>query len=111
MHTKTETTKDFTLIVHEATESLPRSRRIFSRFIHIKAIDYISEFISTTIARPRPLLYGGIASFVVTLSLYLLAKNFGYSLSGFESAGSFLLGWLIGLVYDLMTACFKDKSR
>ncbi len=102
-------TRDFDAIVAEATHDMPRYRQLFSAFIHVRAVAWCSDLLGKTIARPNPLLFGAVASFVTTLTLYLMAKNLGYSLSGFEAVGSFVIGWIVGLGYDFLSAIFKKK--
>lgn len=100
---------DFSLIMEKATRSMPRSRRIFSRFIHLDTVYLVSDFLGATVARPNAILFGAVTSFFVTLATYLLAKNFGYSLSGFESIGAFAAGWVLGIVYDLFAFLLRKK--
>ncbi len=101
--------RSFTAIMEDATHAMPRYQRLFSNFIHIKTVSLVADILGRTIARPNALVFGAILSFAVTLSVYLLSKNYGYSLSGFESIGSFLVGWFIGLAYDLLVAVFRKK--
>lgn len=95
--------------MEEVTELMPLRQRLFSRLIHSTALSSISSLIGSTLARPNALLAGAVTSFGVTLSAYLLAKNLGYSLSGFESIGGFTFGWLLGLLYDLLKAGISGK--
>lgn len=83
--------------------------RVFSKFIHIKAIEKTSDALSTTVARPNAVLAGAIAAFIVTLALYLLAKSYGYRLSGFETIGGFTFGWILGLLFDYFRVMITGK--
>lgn len=74
--------------------------RTFSKVIHNAVIEKSSEAIGATIARPNAILAGSLTALVLVTSLYVIAKIFGYRLSGFETIGAFILGWLIGLIYD-----------
>jgi hypothetical protein len=87
--------------------SLPE--RLFSRFVHAPIVASLSDILGSTIARPNALLFGAIFSFALTLVVYLLAKNLGYTLSGFESIGAFVFGWLVGLVYDFLKLMIVGK--
>lgn len=102
--------KEFSLIMTEATFAMPAHQRAFSRVIHQPFIAAISDLLGATVARPNPLLFGAIASFFTTLSVYVLAKNLGYRLSGFEPVGAFILGWLIGLAYDFLKLMIIGKK-
>lgn len=101
---------DFDTIIKEATHDMPVHKKRFSSIIHTKPIWYISEAVGKTIARPNPLLFGAIVSFAVTIGIFLLSKNFGYSLSGFESIGAFFVGWTAGMIFDGISALFRHKK-
>lgn len=83
--------------------------RTFSKVIHAKAIEKTSEVTGATIARPNAILAGAVAAFIVSLGTYLLAKHFGYRLSGFETIGAFVLGWIIGLLFDYFRIMITGK--
>lgn len=96
--------------MEETTRTMSVQQRTFSKIIHSSAISFTSDLIGMVVARPNALLTGAILSFIFTLSSYLLAKNLGYSLSGFESIGSFTIGWMLGLLYDFIKAAISGKS-
>ena len=102
-------TKTFDTTMSEATQTMPLPQRWFSAFLHSRPIGWTSDVIGGTIARPNALLYGAVLSFVVTLSTYLLAKNLGYRLSGFEPIAGFSIGWILGLLHDLVRSLVKKK--
>lgn len=83
--------------------------RAFSKVIHNKAVEKTSELAETTIARPNAILAGAICAFVFTLATYLIAKYYGYRLSGFESIGSFMAGWVIGILIDYFRVMITGK--
>jgi hypothetical protein len=99
----------FRTTMAEVTRPMPVTQRLFSKFIHAPAVARVGDAIGSTVARPNALLFGAIASFSLTLMSYLLAKNLGYSLSGFESIGAFILGWIFGLAYDLLKLMVTGK--
>ena len=89
---------------------LPPAQRAFSKVIHAPAVEKSSEFIGATVARPNAILSGGIVAFVVVLAVYLIAKNLGYVLSGFETIGAFIIGWVIGVLYDYFRVLVTGKK-
>lgn len=101
--------KDFDVIMSETTSSMPRHTQLFSSFIHQKHIALLSRIANTIIARPNALLVGAILSFACTLCAYLLSKNLGYTLSGFESIGAFIVGWTLGNLYDIFSLLTRKK--
>ncbi|MFZ2494508.1 MAG: hypothetical protein WAW60_01885 [Candidatus Saccharimonadales bacterium] len=91
----------------QANMGLPS--RVMSKIIHFKLLDNFSEVVSSTIARPTALLTGSLASLVFLTSIYTIGKVYGYQLSGFEVIGSYLIGWLFGLVIDYIKFLFVSQ--
>jgi len=89
---------------------LPPTQRAFSKLIHSPAVEKTSEVVGGTIARPNAILSGAVVAFVLVLAVYLVAKHFGYVLSGFETIGAFIVGWIIGVLYDYVRALVTGKS-
>lgn len=83
--------------------------RTFSKVIHNKAVEKVSDVAGTTVARPNSILFGGICAFALVLAVYIHARNIGYSLSGFETIGAFILGWIIGVLIDLLHGIIRGK--
>lgn len=102
-------TKDFDLLMHELTKNMSTPRRIFSKLIHAGTLSSTSDLLGSTIFRPNALLFGAILAFSATLLSYLVFKNLGYTLSGSESLVTFLIGWIIGIAYDIVTHILKEK--
>ncbi len=74
--------------------------RNFSKIIHNPVVEKASDAIGSTIARPNAIVAGAVAAFILTGALYVWAKYAGYPLSGFESIGAFVVGWLVGIIFD-----------
>lgn len=108
--TKKQLDSQFNRTMEQVREELPASGRIFSRFIHSKPIEKASDALSSTIARPNALLTGAVCAFLLTLALYLFAKNMGYRLSGFETIGTFAVGWFLGILYDYLKIMITGKK-
>lgn len=88
---------------------LTNSERLFSQFIHNKVVENTSEAFGRTVARPNALLAGSAAAFILTTAIYLLAKHYGYQLSGFETIVAFAIGWVCGLIFDYMRLLIQGK--
>lgn len=78
------------------------SSRTFSKFIHNNVVEKSSDAIGSTLARPNAILAGSLTALVLVSGIYILAKVFGYRLSGFETIAAFTLGWALGLIYDYL---------
>lgn len=85
--------------------------RTFSKVIHNKTVERVSDAVGGTIARPDAILSGSIFAFIAVLSLYLMAKYYGFALSGFETIAAFVIGWLFGIVFDFVKAAITGKRR
>lgn len=83
--------------------------RSFSKVIHNPVIEKTSDAIGSTIARPNAIVAGAVAAFILTGALYIWAKYAGYPLSGFESIGAFVVGWLVGIIFDFTRIMITGK--
>ena len=97
--------------MQQVQEGMDNTSRTFSKVIHNKAVEKTSEVIGSTIARPNAILIGSFSAFIFTLIAYVVAKNFGYYLSGFETIAAFILGWTIGISYDYFRVLFTGKRE
>ncbi|MFZ1302223.1 MAG: hypothetical protein WAQ27_06660 [Candidatus Microsaccharimonas sp.] len=89
---------------------LPPVQRGFSKLIHNPVVEKTSEAVGSTVARPNAILAGAIVAFVAVLAVYLTAKHFGYVLSGFETIGAFIVGWVLGILYDFFRVMITGKK-
>jgi hypothetical protein len=89
---------------------LPVHERAFSRIIHSPIIESVSEAAGSTVARPNALLAGSLTAFIFVTIIYVVARNMGYVLSGFETIGAFVLGWLLGIIYDYVRIAIRGKA-
>lgn len=87
------------------------SEQFVSKFIHSKPVEQSSEFIGSTVARPNAMLSGSIAAFIGVTVSYFVAKYYGYHLSGFETIGAFVLGWIVGILYDYFSVMIRGRKQ
>lgn len=97
-------------IMQETQQQLSAPSRVFSKVIHNAVVEKTSEITGKTIARPNAILYGSIFAIVAALSVYIVARHYGYALSGFESIGAFIIGWLFGILFDFFKTMILGKS-
>lgn len=100
----------FNATMSEVRSQMPGPSRVFSKVIHNKAVEAVSEAAGNTVARPNAIMSGAIFAFALTLAVYVIAKNFGYPLSGFESIGAFVFGWGLGIVYDFLKVMITGRQ-
>ncbi len=94
-------------IQHEMTGP----QRIFSKVIHNRTVEAVSDVVGSTVARPNAILSGAVCAFLVVLGLYSLAKYMGFALYGGETIAAFVIGWLLGLLFDLLRTMFGGRGR
>ncbi|HEY5695387.1 MAG TPA: hypothetical protein VIQ80_00980 [Candidatus Saccharimonadales bacterium] len=100
----------FTATMQEVRMHMSGPSRTFSKVIHNKAIERASDAVGNTIARPNAILSGSILAFIVMTTVYFIAKQLGYTLSGFETIGAFALGWLLGIAYDFLKVMVTGRK-
>jgi hypothetical protein len=83
--------------------------RAFSKVIHNKTVERISEVVGSTVARPDAILSGSAFACLLVLGLYVTAKYYGFALSGFETIAAFVIGWVLGMTFDFLRALFRRK--
>lgn len=107
---KSEREVSYRATMKQVRSELSPSSRVFSSIIHNDTVEKVSDVVGGTIARPNAILSGAAAAFVITLGVYLLAKQYGYPLSGFESIAAFILGWVCGLLFDYFRVMITGKK-
>ena len=95
--------------MQQVQAELPPVQRAFSKVIHNPVIEKTSEVVGATVARPNAILAGSIVAFFAVLAVYLIARTYGYVLSGFETIGAFIVGWIIGVLYDYLRVLITGK--
>mgnify|MGYP003415802795 FL=1 len=96
--------------IEQVQKELPIGSRAFSKITHNAVVEKASDIMGVTIARPNAMLSGAIFAFIITLLAYTIAKKSGYVLSGFETIGAFILGWIIGTIYDYLRILITGKK-
>lgn len=107
---KKERTESYKQHMKQIQSDMKPAERAFSKVIHNPVVEKTSEVVGSTVARPNAILSGAVVAFVLVLAVYLVAKHFGYPLSGFESIGAFIVGWVIGLLYDFFKVMITGKK-
>lgn len=111
LFTRQQRDASFKRQMEAAQADMSTSERRFSKVIHNKTIESVSDTVGSTLARPNALLSGSIFAFLFVTIVYLLAKHYGYQLSGFETIGAFIVGWILGFIYDYIKLLVSGKKR
>lgn len=107
---RAERDESFTAAMSEIQTHMSAPSRAFSKLIHNKAVETVSDAVGNTVARPNAILSGSVFAFIATISVFLIAKNIGFELTGFETIGAFTFGWALGLVYDFLRVMITGRK-
>lgn len=97
--------------MHNVQSEMSAPARAFSRVIHNAAVERVSDVVGGSVARPNAILSGSVFAFALVLALYLLARYDGFSLSGFETIATFIIGWILGIVFDFLRVMITGKNQ
>ena len=107
---KKQRNESYIRTIERVQNELPIADRLFSKIIHNIIIEKISDIIGNIIARPNAMLSGSVIAFVLTLLTYTLSKTIGYNLLGSETILAFILGWVLGIIYDYLRVLITGKK-
>lgn len=96
--------------IKQVQDELNPTQRAFSKVIHNPIVEKTSEAMGNTIARPNAILAGAVVAFFLVLGVYVVSKFYGYTLSGFETIGAFIAGWILGILYDFFKVMVTGKK-
>lgn len=106
---KKQLNDSFDNTMKQVQKDLRGPSKSFSKFIHTKPVEKASEIVGSTVARPNAILSGSVMAFVVTLVVYVIARYYGYPLSGFETILAFIVGWIAGILFDYFRVLITGK--
>lgn len=109
-NTKATRKKAFDKTMSDARSQMSAPSKAFSKFIHAQPVEKSSEFIGATVARPNALLAGAMSAFILTLVVYLVSQYYGYPLTGSESIAAFIIGWVLGILFDYFRVMITGKK-
>lgn len=90
-------------------KSMSAPSRAFSRVIHTPFVERSSDVLGSSLARPNAILAGSFSALLLVSIMYVVARTFGYQLSGFESIGAFVIGWIAGILFDYVRVMTTGK--
>ncbi len=107
---KKQKEESFKRQMKEIQANEPPINRAFSKVIHNKVVEKTSDIVGATVARPNAILAGAVTAFFLTLIVYVIAKIYGYPLSGFETIAAFIIGWVAGSIFDYLRVVITGKK-
>lgn len=109
--TKKEKEAAYKKTLKEIRTEMNAPSRVFSKIIHNPVVEKTSEALGATVARPNAIVAGGLSACILVTSVLIIAKIYGYPLSGFEPILAFIVGWVLGLIYDYFRAMFTGGKK
>lgn len=109
--TKKELDANFNRSMEHIRKDMGPASRAFSKVIHNPVVDKVSTAVGNTVARPNLIIAGGLGTLILCSAVYLIAKRYGYTLSGFEAIGTFLLGWGAGAIIEFARVGFLNARQ
>lgn len=91
--------------------SLPSGSVLFSKIIHNPSMDRASEITSRTIARPAGLLGGGITALAISAISLILAKRYGFSYNYGTLLISFLAGYTVVTIIEIVSKIIRRNHH
>lgn len=88
---------------------LPTISRAFSGFIHSKPVETVSSVLEASVARPSGILGAGITASLFLAVMLFFARRNGFALSGSELIVAVVVGWLLGVVSELITRMISRR--
>ncbi len=101
----------FKKTMSHARQKLPKSERTFSKLIHNKKVEAVSEVSSKTIARPSGILGGGIFALTGSILLLYMAKHYGFEYNFIVFILFFVGGFFIGSLVEITLKAFTKPHR
>ena len=95
----------------EARSHMKPVSRTFSKVIHNRAVETVSDAAGKTVARPNAVLAGSFTAFVLVLGVFLVARHYGYPLSGSETIVAFAAGWVLGILFDYLRVMITGRHQ
>ncbi len=90
---------------------LPKTARVFSKFVHSPAVDKASEISSHTVARPSGFLGGSICAFLGSLIVYYYGKHYGFKYNYLLLLFFFAAGYCVGLILELIVWAVYSRRQ
>jgi hypothetical protein len=86
--------------LHRAQAHLSQRERAFSRIIHRPWVEQTSAIGAKTVARSYGLASASIISLIGTVLMLFISRRYGIGFSYFGLIGLFVVGYLLGLVFE-----------
>lgn len=102
---KTRQTQDskihsFNTIMNHTRVEMNNSEKMFSKVIHIRAIELIDEIVSRTILRPSGAIGAGTLCLIGSILLTRHTRSINLQMPGLETLLLLVLGYTLGIIVE-----------
>lgn len=87
--------------LNRVRKDLSAPERAFSKVVHNKTVETVSEIAGKTVARPSGILAGGVVAFLGSSAFLWLTKHYGYEYNFLLLIMFFTAGFALGLLIEL----------
>lgn len=110
-YTKKEKTQVYKKEIKTVQAQLPRASRTFSKVIHNAAVEKVSDAAGKTVFRPSALVGGAVVGLAAGITVYIVARFYGYYMPSWLLPILLVLGALLGVAAELILNRLRpDKS-
>ena len=106
--TPTELRASYQTTMHDMRQELSAPARVLSRFVHAAIVRHLLSFLDAWLLRARSLLLGGVFASGAVIADRVITHLYLAPVSGSEPLFAFVFGYVIGLVWDLLSTGFKQ---
>ena len=97
-------------LLAQTRSRLPAASRQFSKVIHQKQIETISNVGAQTVARPSGLLGGGVGALLGSLTLLYYSKHYGFTYNYAFFFIMFGAGFGVGLLFEVLVRLVRRRK-
>lgn len=97
-------------LLAQTRSQLPAVSRQFSKVIHQKNIEALSNVSAQTVARPSGLLGGGIGALIGSITLLYYSKHYGFTYNYAFFFVMFLAGFAVGLLIEVLVRLLRRRK-
>lgn len=97
-------------VLRQAQSKLSKPKKAFSKVIHNKQVESISNVGAQTVARPSGILGGGIGAFSGSLLLFFLSRHYGFTYNYGVVLSLFVGGFFAGLIIEMIVRAIRKKD-
>lgn len=88
--------------IKDMRQDLSPIERVLSIILHAPVISHAGAIIGGFLLRPWALLFGATTAIISVIAVSLITHLHGYAPSGVESLIGFAIGWICGVIYELL---------